>query len=152
MVGKLALATPKESKALAETRDHLTANAIRPNSLEKTMRKSIAEVLVEHEEWELSEPREHRNNFYTKKIVQMVKSNNAEINFFYIPRLMEPTLSQNTIAEIQETFDTQMLAPSADDLKRMYPDAYADAGHGSVRGRRIYAKIVANKLLLQNSN
>lgn len=152
MLGKLALAKAKDKPVPAMTRDHLSANPIRPNSLQVVMRKSIQDIIAAGENWNLSDPLEHRNNFYTNRILQLARKNGAKINFFYIPRLMEPTLAEETIFEIQNFFKVKIFAPSPKDLTEMFPAAYADAGHGSNQGRRIYAKFLARKLIAKNTN
>jgi len=146
---RLALATsnPKKPK-MAVTMDHLKANDISPKNI-KLMGKNVKwnDLYTKGFEWDLDTKIEVRNTKFIHEIVKLSNENGASVDFFYVPQLYKPLMSEEMVETIEQRFGGVMMQPPKHRLREFYPAAYADAGHGSEVGRGIFAELVVDALV-----
>ena len=158
-MNKIFLASPAGANVQeARTMDHLPANPLRPAAIKKLTDKQDWDKFDKLEfEWNLYDRWEIRNTIYIHEIVNLAKSYGTKVDFIYIPKLYEPFIGKDMKAKLETVFDVNLLQVPKKLERKFFPAAYADSGHGSEKGREIYAKlIIASKkrqwLIIQEAN
>mgnify|MGYP003861049203 CR=1 FL=1 len=142
LLGSIYVA-PSAARSAARTTDHLPANPIRPINIARAMEGRQWSDLEAGFEWDLDAPLERRNTNFLEAIVKLAKQHRVKIDFLYVPKLMEPVLSSRMVAKLEARYGVRVLQPRNDQLRSLYPAAFADSGHGSAMGRQIFAELVA---------
>jgi hypothetical protein len=96
--------------------------------------------------WSLENPKDSRNRSYYARLSDLAATNGSKLVLIDLPLLNRSPLALDFVTLSEQRYNAFVFTFDREALSALYPDGFADHGHGSALGQDIFAQEMAQFL------